>query len=101
MPQSPQVKRRETALDRGNARVDRILENIPDLKSFGKVLHEQLLSTETGQVKLGLEVSPGEFETQKADKEEIGDSEYNYSCEEIVIKAGGGPVHEITVQLIS
>jgi hypothetical protein len=80
---SAKIKRCEAALDRDNAHVDRILEDIPELKSLGKVRLEQLL------------------EKWKADKEEIGGYEYNYSCEEIIIKADGGAVHQKTVQLMS
>ena len=59
------VKRHEVALDRDNDRVDRILKDIPDLKSLGRAQLQQLLSTEAGQVKLGFKVSPEEFEPIK------------------------------------
>lgn len=45
-------------MDSDNTAVGRILKDIPDLKSLGKVQLEQLISTETGQVKLGFKVSP-------------------------------------------
>jgi hypothetical protein len=77
--------------------VNRILENIPDLKSLGKVQLQRLISTEVGQVKLGFEVFPKEFEKWKADKEEIGAYKYNYSRKEITIEANRGAVHENTI----
>jgi hypothetical protein len=80
------VKRREAAFDRDNTRVDRILENIPDLKSLGKLGKAQL---------------PKEFKKWKADKEEIGAYEYNYSREEITIEADRGTVHENAILRMS
>jgi len=63
-PQSAtaKAKRPETALDRDNIRVDRILEGIPDIKALDKGRLEQLLTTEAGQVQLDFNVSPEEFE---------------------------------------
>jgi hypothetical protein len=100
-PQSTKGKRPDVPMDRDNALVDRILKKIPDLKSLGKVQLEQLLATEAGQIKLRFKVSPEEFKRWKANIEDIGGYEYNYSREEIIIKADIGAVHENTVQLMS
>jgi hypothetical protein len=102
-PQSAtaKAKRPETALDRDNIRVDRILEGIPDLKALGKVQLEQLLATEAAQIQLDFNVPPEEFEEWKADKEEVGGYEYHCSREELIITADGGAIHEKTVHLMS
>jgi hypothetical protein len=93
------VKRREAALGRDNARVDRILEDIADSKSLSEVQLKQLIATKVGQVNHGFEVSPEEFEIGKADKEEVGGYEYSYSHEEIIIKADAAAFHKRAVQL--
>jgi hypothetical protein len=100
-PQSAKakVKRRESALGRDNACVGRILKDIADSKSLSKVQLKQLIATKVGQVNLSFKVSHEEFETGKADKEDVEGYEYIYSYEEIIIKADAAAVHKKAVRL--
>jgi hypothetical protein len=96
-PPSAEAKRWEEVPDKENARVDELLSNILKLGDLDKDVLTRLLTKGEGRSYLPFEVSQEEFDDWRKDKEDIGGFEYDSSLKNIIIKANGGPIHELTV----